>query len=82
MTQLPDLFGVAQLNISSLFNKLGVSLQEVNSPAGVFLQIIKLILNQKTTQISDFIPVYARSHQFIPVHVRLYLVIPASVSVR
>lgn len=45
---VPDLFGVAQLNVGALFYKLGVSLQEVDSPARVFLQVIKLILKQQT----------------------------------
>lgn len=44
---LPDLFGIAELNVCSLFNKLGVSLQEVDAPAGVFFQAIKLILKYK-----------------------------------
>lgn len=47
---VPELFSVAQLDVGSLFNKLGVSLQEVDSPAGVFLQVIKLILKHKTRQ--------------------------------
>lgn len=45
---IPDLFGVAQLDVSTLFNKLRISLQEVDPPACVFLQIIKLILEQQT----------------------------------
>lgn len=51
---LPDLFGIAQLNVCSLFNKLGVSLQEVNPPAGVFFQAIKLILKHKKKMFSFF----------------------------
>lgn len=51
---LPDLFGIAQLNVCSLFNKLGVSLQEVNAPAGVFFQAIKLILKHKKKMFSSF----------------------------
>lgn len=47
ITQVPDLFGVAQLDVCPLLNKLGVSLQEVNAPARVFFQVIKLILKNK-----------------------------------
>lgn len=47
---VPDLFGVTQLDVSSLFNKLGVSLQEVDSPTGVFFQVIKLILEHKKSK--------------------------------
>lgn len=45
---LLDLFGIAQLYISSLFHEFGVSFEEVDSPAGVFLKVIKLILKHKT----------------------------------
>lgn len=44
---LPHLFGVAQLDVGALFSELRVSLQEVDPPAGVFLQILKLILKQQ-----------------------------------
>lgn len=50
MDSVPDLFGVTQLDVGSLFNKLGVSLQEVDTPAGVLFQVIKLILEHKKSK--------------------------------
>ena len=44
---LPDLFGVAEFNIGPFLHKLGVALQEINAPTGVFLQVLKLVLKQQ-----------------------------------
>ena len=44
---LPDLFGVAEFNVGPLLHKLGVALQEINAPAGVLLQVLKLVLKQQ-----------------------------------
>lgn len=53
ISMLPDLFGIAQLNVCSLFNKLGISFQKVDAPAGVFFQAIKLILKHKKKMFSS-----------------------------
>lgn len=45
---LPDLFGVAQLDVGPLFDELCVFLQEVDAPAGVLLQVVELILTHTT----------------------------------
>lgn len=54
MKPVPDLLSIAQLDVGSLSHKLGVFLQEVYPPAGVFLQVVKLILKHKTRQKRSF----------------------------
>lgn len=50
---LPDLFGVAQLDVGALLDELGVSLQEVDAPTGGLLQVVELILkHNNTTQLN------------------------------
>lgn len=47
---LPDLFGVALLDVGALLDELGVPLQEVDAPAGRLLQVVELILSHTHTR--------------------------------
>ena len=41
---VPDLFGIAELDLRPLLHKLAVAFHKLNAPVGVLLQVIKLVL--------------------------------------